>query len=36
MGMRITMKRGLRLETMSFGTPLSSMVAAWEVRLLVI
>lgn len=36
MGMRSTMKSGLKLETMSLGTPPSFMTAAWEVRLLVI
>jgi hypothetical protein len=33
---RITMKKGLEFETMSLGTPLSFITAAWEVSLLVI
>lgn len=36
MGIRTTIKRGLKLETMSLGTPPSFMVAAWDVRLFVI
>ncbi len=35
-GMRMTMTRGLKFETMSLGTAPSFMVAAWEVRLFVI
>lgn len=35
-GMVMIRKRGSRLLIMSLGTPWSSIVAAWEVRLLVI